>query len=192
MTQREVKFEEFRGIMATWTDLFSQAAAFASGIGPDRLIGISHSEDQQDGVIAVWYWAERGGTAGSSPLRNATPVFLVGDIEKTMEWYRTKLGFEAEAIPPRPPHSFCILRKDAVTIFLQQLTGYRHRDHYDEREGGVWAAYLETYNVQALYESLKSVSGVKIVQPLHHQPYGQWEFEVRDPDGHVLVFAEPG
>jgi uncharacterized glyoxalase superfamily protein PhnB len=192
MAQREVKFEEFRGIMATWTDLFSRAAQFASAIGRDRLIGISHSEDQQDGVIAVWYWSEQGGEGGSSPLRGATPVFLVGDIAKTMEWYRTKLGFEAEAIPPRAPHNFCILRKDAVTIFLQQLTGYRHRDHYEEREGGVWAAYLDTHNVQALYESLQRVSGVKIIQPLRRQPYGQWEFEVRDPDGHVLVFAEPG
>jgi len=192
MTQRVVKFEEFRGVIATWEQLFQQAAEFATKIGRDRLISISHSEDQQDGVIAVWYWEERGGVAGTSQLHGATPVFLVGDIAKTMEWYRTKLGFEAEAIPPKPPHDFCILRKDEVTIFLQQLTGYRHRDHYDEREGGVWAAYLDTYNVEALYESLKQVSGVKIVQPLRHQPYGQWEFEVRDPDGHVLVFAERG
>ena len=191
MTRREVRFEEFRGVMATWTDLFTRAATFATSVG-DRLIGISHSEDQQDGVIAVWYWAERGGAAGANQLRGATPVFLVGDIAKTMEWYRSKLGFEGEAIPPRPPHDFCILRKDDVTIFLQQLAGYRHRDRYDEREGGVWAVYLETNDVQAFYESLKGVSGVKIVQPLRHQPYGQWEFEVRDPDGRVLVFAERG
>jgi len=192
MSQREVKFEEFRGVMATWTDLFTRAASFATIVG-DRLIGISHSEDQQDGVIAVWYWADRAGsTTGRGKLQDATPVFLVGDIAKTMEWYKTKLGFEGEAIPPKPPHNFCILRKDAVTIFLQQLTGYRHRDHYDEREGGVWAAYIETNDVRGFYEALKNVPGVKIVKPLHHEPYDQWEFEVRDPDGHVLVFAERG
>jgi uncharacterized glyoxalase superfamily protein PhnB len=177
--------------MATWTDLFTQAAAFASSVG-DRLISISHSEDQQDGVIAVWYWADRGGASGSSRVREATPVFLVGDIAKTMEWYTSKLGFDAEAIPPRPPHNFCIMRKDDISIFLQQLDGYRHRDHYHEREGGVWAAYLRTQDVEALYKKLKDVSGVRIVQPLRRQDYGQWEFEVRDPDGHVLVFAEPG
>jgi uncharacterized glyoxalase superfamily protein PhnB len=177
--------------MATWTDLFTQAAAFASSVG-DRLISISHSEDQQDGVIAVWYWADRGGASGSSRVREATPVFLVGDIAKTMEWYTSKLGFDAEAIPPRPPHNFCIMRKDDISIFLQQLDGHRHRDHYHEREGGVWAAYLRTQDVEALYKKLKDVSGVRIVQPLRRQDYGQWEFEVRDPDGHVLVFAEPG
>jgi len=53
-------FEMFRGTMATWDQLFSQAAAFATSVGPERLISISHSEDQQDGVVTVWYWAEPG------------------------------------------------------------------------------------------------------------------------------------
>ena len=189
MARRQVKFEEFRGLLTSWTDVFGRAAEFASEIGPDRVINISHS---QDGTVAVWYWSELGGEEGKGRLRGSTPVFLVGDIAKTMEWYTSKLGFEGEAIPPRPPHNFCILRRDDVTIFLQQLTGYRHRDHYDEREGGVWAAYLETDDVQGFYESLRRVPGVQIVQPLRHQDYGQWEFEVRDPDGHVIVFAEPG
>lgn len=50
----------FRGTMATWDQLFSQAAEFATQLGRERLIAISHSEDQQDGVVAVWYWGERG------------------------------------------------------------------------------------------------------------------------------------
>ena len=56
MGTRVVRFEMFRGVMATWPDLFQQAADFASTLGPDRLITISHSEDKEDGVIAVWYW----------------------------------------------------------------------------------------------------------------------------------------
>lgn len=53
-----VRFEVFRGIMASWPDLFQQAAEFATRLGRDRLITIAHSEDQQDGVVAVWYWAD--------------------------------------------------------------------------------------------------------------------------------------
>ena len=30
----------------------------------------------------------------------------------------------------------------------------------------------------------------EIIQPLRKQPYGAWEFEVRDPNGYVLVFSE--
>ena len=53
-----VRFEIFRGTLRTWPELFEQASAFATTLGPERLISISHSEDQQDGVIAVWYWEE--------------------------------------------------------------------------------------------------------------------------------------
>jgi len=31
---------------------------------------------------------------------------------------------------------------------------------------------------------------VEILLPLRQQPYGDWEFEVKDPNGYVLVFSE--
>lgn len=31
---------------------------------------------------------------------------------------------------------------------------------------------------------------VTIVKPLRQQPYGAWEFEVKDPNGYVLAFSE--
>jgi uncharacterized glyoxalase superfamily protein PhnB len=126
----------------------------------------------------------------SIKLRSATPVFLVNDIAATMDWYSANLSFAADALPKAPPHAFCILRRDDVVIFLQQLTGYRRPDHYHEREGGVWGAYIRTQGVHALYEALRARSEVPVVQPLRRQPYGETEFEVRDPDGYVLVFAE--
>jgi hypothetical protein len=55
---KAVKFEVFRGVLSSWQTLFQQAAEFASGIGPERLITISHSEDQNDGVVTVWYWSK--------------------------------------------------------------------------------------------------------------------------------------
>jgi hypothetical protein len=49
-------FRTFRGILSSWESLFSQAAAFATSLGPDRVISISHSADHSDGVVTVWYW----------------------------------------------------------------------------------------------------------------------------------------
>ena len=63
-TRLTVRFNMFRGTMATWDQLFSEAAEFATKLGRERLISISHSEDQQDGVVAVWYWAESDAAAG--------------------------------------------------------------------------------------------------------------------------------
>ena len=52
-----VQFKVFRGMTKSWNDLFQQAADFATSIGPDRVINISHSEDRNEGVVTVWYWA---------------------------------------------------------------------------------------------------------------------------------------
>ena len=57
---RVVRYKMFRGTLASWEDLFDQAAGYASQLGQDRLIGISHSEDKDDGVVAVWFWSLAG------------------------------------------------------------------------------------------------------------------------------------
>ena len=53
-----MSYKVFRGTLATWEALFTEAAEFATYIGPERVISISHSEDNDDGVVAVWYWTD--------------------------------------------------------------------------------------------------------------------------------------
>ena len=53
----EVQFEIFRSTYESWEILFAKAALFASKIGKDRLIGISHSHENTLGVVTVWYWS---------------------------------------------------------------------------------------------------------------------------------------
>lgn len=123
-------------------------------------------------------------------LQGTTPVFLVGDIALTMRWYQTHLGFNADPFPESAPHAFCILRKDDAVIFLQQLDGYQKPDLYDQREGGVWSVYIKTEGVRELFQALSKNVKVQVLEPLCHQPYGQTEFVIRDPNGYALVFAE--
>ena len=53
----EAHFKIFRGTFTSWQGLFEQAAEFATQLGPERVISISHSQDQQlEGVVTVWYW----------------------------------------------------------------------------------------------------------------------------------------
>jgi hypothetical protein len=51
-----VTYQHFRGTLKTWDSLFQEAAEFASTLGKERLISISHSADHSDGVVTVWYW----------------------------------------------------------------------------------------------------------------------------------------
>ncbi len=58
----QVKFEIFRSYTDSWNSLFEQAANFATSIGHEKIINISHSSDGGDGVVAVWYWTENNTT----------------------------------------------------------------------------------------------------------------------------------
>lgn len=121
--------------------------------------------------------------------KSIVPVFTVADISTTLEWYQSKLGFFSDPFPEHEPYVFAILFRDDIEIFLQRVVDYQKPDIYRTRSGGVWDAYIRSTDVKALYEAIKGE--VTIVQPLRQQPYGAWEFEVRDPNGYVLVFSEP-
>ena len=131
--------------------------------------------------------AEQGAQAADrAKLRNSTTVFLVGNIEPTMEWYK-QLGFESEYYPP----GFAILRRDEIEIFLQQQPGYVTPDDPGRRKRHAWNVYIVTDNVKALHEEYSSSQGMKISRQLCTQDYGMMEFDVMDLNGYRLVFAQP-
>ena len=121
-------------------------------------------------------------------LRSAAPAFLVADVNATAKWYAEHLGFELAGIfPKKPPASWASLQRDGVEIMLQRLPEYEKPDLYQRRDGGVWNAYIRMTGVHALYETLRDQPFIKM--PLTKQPYGDWEFEVVDLNGYVLVFG---
>ena len=119
-------------------------------------------------------------------LLNSTTVFLVGNIEPTMEWY-SQLGFESEYHPP----GFAILRRDEIEIFLQQQPGYTTPIDPGRHKRQAWNVYIVTSNVKALFAEYSGLPGVEISRPLSLQEYGMIEFDVLDLNGHRLVFAQP-
>lgn len=121
-------------------------------------------------------------------LTSAAPCFPVADVGGTMRWYEQKLGFEGHPFPENEPHAFCILVRDQIEIMLQRIEGYQKPHLYNERQGGVWDAYIRMRGVKEFYESIHDK--VEILRPLEKQFYGDWEFEVKDPNGYVLVFSE--
>jgi hypothetical protein len=46
----------FKSHFDSWDKMAEQVTEFLSGLGRDRVIGISHSQESQTGVIIVWYW----------------------------------------------------------------------------------------------------------------------------------------
>jgi hypothetical protein len=52
----KMRCKYFRGSLKSWPELFGQAADFATEIGVDHVISISHACAGSDGTVAVWYW----------------------------------------------------------------------------------------------------------------------------------------
>ena len=121
-------------------------------------------------------------------LCKAAPTFPVTDVDATIRWYETQLGFTSYPFPETPPYVFASVCRNEVEIMFQQIDGYQKPDLYRQRSGGVWDVYIRMEGVKELYEKLKDK--VEIKMPLRRQSYGDWEFEVRDPNGYILVFSE--
>lgn len=121
-------------------------------------------------------------------LNSLAATFPVADIAATIRWYQAELGFTAYPFPKKPPYVFAIVSRDGIEIMFQHLPGYEKPGLYSRRPGGVWDAYIRMEGVKQFYESIKNK--VDIMLPLRRQPYGDWEFEVKDPNGYILVFSE--
>lgn len=121
-------------------------------------------------------------------MMSAVPVFLVDDVNATASWYREHLGFETAGIfPPTGAAGWASLQRDGAEIMLQRLKGYRKESVYERRQGGVWDAYIRLTGVAKFYESVNGQPFV--IKTLEREPYGDWDFEIRDLNGYVLVFG---
>lgn len=119
---------------------------------------------------------------------SVAPCFPVSDVGKTLRWYQELLGFKPYPFPEQEPYVFAILARDNMEIMLQRIPNYQKPDVYSTRPGGVWDAYIRMKGVKAFYNLIKD--RVEILMTLRKQPYGDWEFEVKDVNGYVLVFSE--
>ena len=121
-------------------------------------------------------------------IRSAVPTFLVSDIAATARWYEDHLGFVLSGhFPAERPYVYASLMRDGAELMLLNLEAYQKTDLSSRRPTGLWDAYFRTSGVSALYEMGAGQPFVKT--PLTRQSYGDLEFEVRDPNGYVLVFG---
>jgi len=124
-------------------------------------------------------------------FQSITPNLIVRDVARSTAFYRDVLGFTVgETVPAAEPFVFVWLKRDEVSVFLNDVNAAAH--DYPA------AASMPPGGTAALFFIISDVDGyhaqvaprANVILPLKTQFYGMREFAVTDPDGHIITFAE--
>ena len=119
-----------------------------------------------------------------------SPCFIVSNVDRTIAFYRDKLGFETRFQEPERNPFFAIIGRDGAQIFLKAERGIepvpnskRHR--HLRLDGFVYAP-----DPDALAAEFAN-HGAAFSVPLKDTSDGLRGFEICDPDGYILFFGRP-
>lgn len=124
-------------------------------------------------------------------LGKLTPNVMVEDVNATIEFYTTVLGFAlVVSVPETGKFNWALLKSGEAEIMLQTRAslGEELPLFAELPIGGALTFYIHTDNVQALREKVQGKA--KIVQDLHTTFYGATEFALQDCNGYILAFAQ--
>lgn len=110
------------------------------------------------------------------------PVLQVADVKKSETFYCEKLAFRSHGTWGDGP-DFAIVQRGRVTIALDRAhaAGPIPLNQY-------WAAYIYVEDADRLCDEFRK-QGIEIVRGPEDMPYGLRDFDIRDPDGHLLAFG---
>ena len=112
-------------------------------------------------------------------------ILPVRDIEKSTSFYRDLLGFDLTFSWGNPVGYVVLKGGDHVSVHLTQHSV----DVTSDKEHV--SLYVFAHDVDALYEGLIA-NGVEIHNAIGGRDYGMRDFDIKDPDGHILSFGKGG
>lgn len=112
-------------------------------------------------------------------LQRSMPVLQVHDLMASLAFYCDTLGFASHGTWGEPP-VFAIVQRGHVTIALD-----KSRDGSKPPLQQYWQAYIYVTDADALLAELQA-QGVAIERDIETTEYGCRDFDIRDPDGHIL------
>lgn len=126
-------------------------------------------------------------------LRGAIPMINVADIIRSVEFYRRLAEFAVVSdVEHVAEWRWAMLRSGGVELMLSEQHGphpaVRAARVEDEESGWCVIHYFYPDDVEAAHA--RCVAQGIAASPLRVTLYGMKEFEVRDPDGHIVWFGQ--
>jgi len=123
-------------------------------------------------------------------IKKITPVLYAHELEPCVKFWTEHFGFQKTVeVPDGNSLGFVILLKDSLELMYQSFASGRKDAPTiaNEIEGGRTFLYME---VEKLEPFIAATKNANVVLPLRTTFYGAKEIGVKDPAGHVVVFAE--
>ncbi|SHJ20888.1 glyoxalase superfamily protein [Aquimarina spongiae] len=117
----------------------------------------------------------------SKLFSHASCVLPVSNIDRSIEFYTNKLGFEV-TFSWNTPIDYAIVKRENIEIHLTLKEGYE-KDEFIHTN-----IYVFVNDIQLLHEEYTS-KHVTFYRDLNDQEYGMTDFDIMDLDGHILTFG---
>ena len=112
-------------------------------------------------------------------LKFAIPVLASLNIDKTVTFYKEKLGFNKIGWKDK---NYAVIGRDKVEIHFWKCNNKIHPENT--------SCYIQVEDVDELYEEMKIAGVVHPNGPLQNQPWGMREFAILDEDGNMIKFGQ--
>jgi catechol 2,3-dioxygenase-like lactoylglutathione lyase family enzyme len=119
-----------------------------------------------------------------------SPCFIVSDVDRTIAFYRDKLGFETRFRQPDRDPFFAIIGRGGVQIFIKSDRNVKPLPNHARHPYMRWDAFVYAPDPDALAAEF-ALQGAVFDKPLADTHDGLRGFEISDPDGYVLFFGRP-
>jgi catechol 2,3-dioxygenase-like lactoylglutathione lyase family enzyme len=127
-------------------------------------------------------------------LNTIAPSFIVDDLQTSLDFYRSKLGFEITYTGGGNGDGkdfFGIVERDSVMIMLKAVAPEIHpQPNRSRHEWAPWDAYVHTSDPDALFSEFIA-KAVPMHKPLADTSDGLRAFEIIDNSGYVICFGRP-
>lgn len=120
---------------------------------------------------------------GVSVTRRISPMLATDDMEKTILFYQSVLGFT----PTMKSAEYSIVERDGQSIHFQKAAS----EEVMKCVRGHTEIYIEMSGIHALWEHVKTFKSRYRIRDLFDREYGMTEFHIEDPNGCLVFVGEP-
>ena len=114
-----------------------------------------------------------------SHLLKGIPVLASLNIKKTVEFYKTKLGFNKVGYLD---DNYAVIARDNFVVHFWKCNDKIHPENT--------SCYVDVEDIDTLYEELKTFDVIQPNGTIKNHPYGMREFAIIDLDGNLIKFGQ--